>query len=107
MKITKLKRSMFHRRLFMAAAFSILMAPLGMSSSEAAEAKALRISTPGVPAETQSKSLIVFKTALEQLLPGQFDTQIHLNGTLFAQGTEIPAMQRGNLEMALISAQDI
>ena len=39
--------------------------------------------------------------------PGQFDVQIHYNGTLFAQGTEIEAMQRGNLEVGMISPQDI
>lgn len=107
MKTNRLTSSTLCRSLFLAAAIGVLAAPFGVTVGEAAEAKVLRISTPGVPAETQSKSLIVFKTALEQLAPGQFDTQIHLNGTLFAQGTEIPAMQRGNLEMALISAQDI
>lgn len=107
MKISKPMRSILWRRLFLATAFSVLMAPMAITPADAAKAKTLRISTPGVPAETQSKSLKIFKLALEELLPGQFDTQIHLNGTLFAQGTEIPAMQRGNLEMALISAQDI
>lgn len=33
--------------------------------------------------------------------------QIHLNATLFKQGTEPVAMARGNLEMSAISAQDI
>ncbi len=40
-------------------------------------------------------------------MPGAFDVQIHYNGTLFAQGTEIEAMQRGNLEVALTSPADI
>ena len=40
-------------------------------------------------------------------MPGAFDVQIHYNGTLFAQGTEIEAMQRGNLEAAMISPQDV
>jgi tripartite ATP-independent transporter DctP family solute receptor len=35
------------------------------------------------------------------------DVQIHYNGTLFAQGTEIEAMQRGNLEVGMVSPQDI
>ncbi|MEM7026099.1 MAG: TRAP transporter substrate-binding protein DctP, partial [Pseudomonadota bacterium] len=72
-----------------------------------AEAKVIRISTPGGPDEWLSKSLVVFKDALEEAAPGQFDVQIHLNATLFAQGTEIPAMQRGNLEIGLISPQDV
>ena len=40
-------------------------------------------------------------------MPGAFDVQIDHNGTLFAQGTEIEAMQRGNLEVALTSPADI
>jgi tripartite ATP-independent transporter DctP family solute receptor len=72
-----------------------------------ADAKALRISTPGAESEIQSKALVVFKDELEKALPGAFDVQIHYNGTLFAQGTEIEAMQRGNLEVGMISPQDI
>ncbi len=72
-----------------------------------AQAKVIRISTPGGPDEWLSKSLVVFKDALDEAAPGQFDVQIHLNATLFAQGTEIPAMQRGNLEIGLISPQDV
>jgi TRAP-type transport system periplasmic protein len=74
---------------------------------QAADPKVLRISTPGTQEEWQSKALEVFKTELEKLAPGQFDVQLHFNGTLFAQGTEIEAMQRGNLEVALVSPQDI
>ncbi len=72
-----------------------------------AQAKVLRISTPGAESEVQSQALVVFKDELEKALPGGFDVQIHYNGTLFAQGTEIEAMQRGNLEVAMISPQDI
>jgi TRAP-type transport system periplasmic protein len=75
--------------------------------AQAADPKVLRISTPGSPEEWQAKALTAFKEKLEQLAPGQFDVQLHFNGTLFAQGTEIEAMQRGNLEGALISPQDI
>ena len=48
-----------------------------------------------------------FKDELESRMPGAFDVQIHYNGTLFGQGTEIEAMQRGNLEVGMISPQDI
>ena len=51
--------------------------------------------------------LYVFKQRLEQLAPGEFDVQIFLNGTLFKQGAEPTQMRRGNLDMALISMQDI
>jgi len=40
-------------------------------------------------------------------LAGEFDVELHLNATLFRQGTEINALQRGNLEMANIAPQDI
>ena len=67
----------------------------------------LRISTSAVPDDWHVKMLYVFKEALEKALPGRFDVQVHHSGTLFRQGTEPVAMQRGNLEMALLSMQDI
>ena len=39
-------------------------------------------------------------------LQGGFDVELHLNATLFRQGTELVALQRGNLEMANIAPQD-
>lgn len=79
----------------------------GLTSAIAAETVKFRISTPAVEADWHAKMLPVFKQELEKLAPGQFDVEIHLNGTLFKQGTEPAAMQRGNLEMAMISAFDI
>lgn len=67
----------------------------------------LRISTPAVPDDWHAKMWTVFKDSLNKNAPGQFEVQIHLNGTLFKQGTEPAAMARGNLEMASISAFDI
>ncbi|MGF1624675.1 MAG: sialic acid TRAP transporter substrate-binding protein SiaP [Alphaproteobacteria bacterium] len=67
----------------------------------------IRISTPAVPGDWHAEMLSIFKEWLERSASGQFDVQVHLNATLFAQGTEPAAMQRGNLEVALISAQDI
>ncbi len=73
----------------------------------AADAIKLKISTPAVEADWHARMLTVFKDELEGSAPGEFDVEIHLNATLFKQGTEPVAMQRGNLEMAMISAQDI
>ena len=67
----------------------------------------VRISTPAVPDDWHAKMWTVFKDTLEKSAPGEFDVQIHLNATLFKQGTEPAAMARGNLEMSAISAQDI
>jgi tripartite ATP-independent transporter DctP family solute receptor len=50
--------------------------------------------------------LYVFKDDLAKTAP-RLQVQIHHSGTLFRQGAEVVAMQRGNLEMALLSMQDI
>ena len=82
---------------------------LGFAAPQAiAQAKqVIRISTPAVPDDWHAKMWTVFKDSLEKSAPGQFDVQIHLNASLFKQGTEPAAMARGNLEMSAISAQDI
>src|SRR5258707_9550597 len=67
----------------------------------------LRISTPAVPEDWHVKMLYVFRDELNKASPGRFDVQVHHSGTLFRQGAEAVAMQRGNLEMALLSMQDI
>jgi tripartite ATP-independent transporter DctP family solute receptor len=86
---------------------ALVMTVAAFAGPAFADAKALRISTPGAESEVQSMALVAFKDALDKALPGAFDVQIHYNGTLFAQGTEIEAMQRGNLEVGMISPQDI
>lgn len=94
------------RRSFLVGGAALVAAPF-VSRSAFAAAKVIRISTPGPDTEWQSKALRAFKAALDKSMPGAFDVQIHYNGTLFAQGTEIAAMQRGNLEVALTSPSDI
>lgn len=93
------------RRLFMGTVAAVAFA--GLTPALAADPIKLRISTPAVEADWHAKMLTVFKDELEKTAPGQFDVEIHLNGTLFKQGAEPAAMQRGNLEMAMISAFDI
>lgn len=95
----------FTRRTLVALAVTLGLAAAIPAS--AAEPVKLRISTPAVETDWHAKMLTVFKEELEKTAPGEFDVEIHLNGTLFKQGTEPVAMQRGNLEMAMISAQDI
>ncbi len=96
-----------NRRLILALGAVALALPMLGQTSLAQEKKVIRISTPSVPEEWNAQMLDIFKDWLERSAPGQFDVQIHLNATLFAQGTEVAAMQRGNLEVGLISAQDI
>lgn len=96
----------FSRRAFIGAGAALALAA-GIAPALAADPIKLRISTPAVDSDWHAKMLPVFKQELDKLAPGQFDVEIHLNGTLFKQGTEPAAMQRGNLEMAMISAFDI
>ena len=94
------------RRTFLAAGAAVVAMPF-IARSSLAGAKVIRISTPGSPEEWQSKALEEFKKELNASAPGQFDVQNYYNGTLFGQGTEIEAMQRGNLEVGMVSPQDI
>ncbi|OKH87226.1 sialic acid TRAP transporter substrate-binding protein SiaP [Thalassospira sp. TSL5-1] len=88
-------------------AAAAILAFSGMANSAMADPIKLRISSPAVESDWHAKMLTVFKDELEKNAPGEFDVEIHLNASLFKQGTEPAAMQRGNLDMAMISAQDI
>ena len=80
---------------------------LALLAAPAQAQTVLRISTPAVPDDWHVKMLYVFKDELAKSAPGRFDVQVHHSGTLFRQGAEAVAMQRGNLEMALLSMQDV
>lgn len=90
-------------RLFAAGALVLSL----QAATAVAEPMKIRISTPAVPGDWHAEMLYLFEEHVERSLPGQFDVEVHLNATLFKQGTEPAAMQRGNLDMAMISAQDI
>ena len=90
----------------LAAAALALAAALG-PAAQAQTKVLLRISTPAVPDDWHGKMWTVFKDTLDKSAPGEFEVQIHLNATLFKQGTEPAAMARGNLELSSISAFDI
>ncbi|MFQ5972373.1 MAG: sialic acid TRAP transporter substrate-binding protein SiaP [Alphaproteobacteria bacterium] len=93
------------------AAAVVVLAPAAVAGfsvpAMAQQPLTIRISTPAVPGDWHTESLYIFKEWLERSAPGQFDVQVFPNATLFKQGTEPAAMQRGNLDMALISMQDI
>src|SRR5581483_7387637 len=105
-KITITGRPIARRSMLAGAAAGALAMPF-ISRRGFAAGKPFRISTPGTPDEWQSKALEEFKKQIDASNPGMLDVQIHYNGTLFAQGTEIEAMQRGNLEVGMVSPQDI
>jgi TRAP-type transport system periplasmic protein len=66
----------------------------------------LRFSTAAPPADFLSRSMQQFKADLEKSAP-EFDVQLHYASSLFRQGTEVPAMQRGNLEMSTMTTFEV
>jgi tripartite ATP-independent transporter DctP family solute receptor len=93
------------RRIFLHAA---VLASMLVSGAALAQGRTLlRISTPAVADDWHARMWTVFKDELDKAAPGQFEVQIHLNGSLFKQGAEPTAMARGSLEMATLSAQDV
>ena len=97
----------FGRRTLLAATAAASLLSIAPLAAQAQSKQLLRISTPAVPDDWHAKMWTVMKDELEKTAPGQFDTQINLNASLFKQGTEPAAMARGNLEMSSISAFDI
>lgn len=94
------------RRTLFALACALFFSALLPLCAHAQPKTVLRISSPAVPDDWHAKMWTVFKDALEKAAPNQFEVQIHLNASLFKQGTEPAAMARGNLELASISAFD-
>jgi tripartite ATP-independent transporter DctP family solute receptor len=96
-----------HTAMKYAKAAALLVCLLAAAPAFGQTKAVLRISTPAVPDDWHVKMLYVFRDELNKAAPGRFDVQVHHSGTLFRQGAEAVAMQRGNLEMALLSMQDI
>jgi len=71
-----------------------------------AQKTVLRFSTAAPPPDFLSKSLQQFKAELEKSAP-ELDVQVYPGSQLFRQGTEVPAMQRGNLEMSTMTTFEV
>jgi tripartite ATP-independent transporter DctP family solute receptor len=59
-----------------------------------------RVSTAAPDVSPLSDAFRAIKTRMEAKFPGALKVSVHTASSLFRQGTELPAMQRGNLEMA-------
>jgi len=90
-----------------ALAFGAALVGLLPLAATAADAVKIRISSPAPPSEILSQSMTILKAILDTTAPGEFDVSTHPGGTLFKQGTEIPAMQRGNLEMNTLATFEV
>jgi len=60
----------------------------------------IRVSTAAPDASPLSDAFRMMKQRMETKFPGAVKVSVHTASSLFRQGTELPAMQRGNLEMA-------
>jgi TRAP-type transport system periplasmic protein len=66
----------------------------------------IRISTAAPPSDFLTKALNQLKSDIDQGAVG-LDISIHPASTLFKQGTEVPALQRGNLEMSTMTTFEV
>jgi TRAP-type transport system periplasmic protein len=67
----------------------------------------LRFSTAAPPPDFLSKSLERFKEEVDKAAPNQFDIRLHPGSSLFRQGTEVAAIQRGNLELSTMTTFEV
>ncbi len=66
----------------------------------------LRVSTAAPPSDFLAKCLEQFKQEIEAAHAG-VSAEVYPAGALFKQGTEIPALQRGNLEMSTMTTFEV
>ena len=85
------------RRTLLAAAVALAspsVLPMALAQTE------IRVSTAAPDNSPLSDAFRMIKARMETKFPGAIKVSVHTASALFRQGTELPAMQRGNLEMA-------
>jgi len=85
------------RRTLLAAAValaSLSVLPMALAQTE------IRVSTAAPDNSPLSDLFRTIKARMEAKFPGAIKVSVHTASALFRQGTELPAMQRGNLEMS-------
>jgi tripartite ATP-independent transporter DctP family solute receptor len=97
------------RHLIAASAAAALAGSFGGGSFDPARAQSatqIRISTAAPPSDFLAKALDALKADLDAAAVG-LDVSVHPASTLFKQGTEVPALQRGNLEMSTMTTFEV
>lgn len=95
-------QSFFRRTLLMSVAISVSGIYLGAAFAQ--DKIKLRLSMAGSETDQRSVAMAeIFGPAVADFA----DYQASYNATLFAQGTELEAISRGNLEMSITSAQEL
>lgn len=81
---------------------AVLAAPL-LALPFAARAAApvvIRFSSAAPPSDFLARAMTDFKARVDKAAPGAFDIRLYPGSTLFRQGTEFPAIERGTLQMS-------
>ncbi|QDY71082.1 DctP family TRAP transporter solute-binding subunit [Qingshengfaniella alkalisoli] len=87
-------------------ATAILLGSVAVAGQATAQSPVeIKITVPSVSTDLHTQALTVFKESLEAAAPDQFDVQIFDSGSLFGQGADLDALQRGNAEMTYVSYQ--
>lgn len=77
-----------------------------LASSALAQGITLKVSTAAVPEDWHAKALYTFKQYVEAADPS-IKVEVYPASQLFKQDAELAAMQRGNLDLAYLSAQQL
>lgn len=93
------------RRNFMADTAAAAFVSLGGRAGAQAPTQ-IRISTAAPPSDFLTQALTQLKADVDQAGVG-LDVSVHPASTLFKQGTEVPALQRGNLEMSTMTTFEV
>lgn len=93
------------RRNFMAGTAAAAFVSL-YGRAHAQAATQIRISTAAPPSDFLTQALNQLKSDVDQAAVG-LDVSVHPASTLFKQGTEVPALQRGNLEMSTMTTFEV
>jgi len=98
-----MKNGMTRRSLFAAGAVALAVASAPFAGALAQNATNLRFSAVFSDQDIRAGMM----QRLAEAVADDFTLELHYGGTLFGQGTELVALQRGNLEMGNIAPQDI
>ena len=94
--------SLTGRRPLFAAAAALATAPILKAEAQQQQRRRIRFTAVFSDQDIRADAMKGF----QRDLASDFDVELHLNATLFRQGTELVAIQRGNVEMANLAPQD-
>src|SRR4051812_37077805 len=89
------------------AGLALVAAAFAVTPAHAQNKVLLRFSTAAPPPDFLSKSLERFKEEVDKATPDQFEVRLHPGSSLFRQGTEVAAIQRGNLELSTMTTFEV